>query len=461
MNPKQHSSEQGQAIVLMVLAMIVLLGFTALAVDGSMVYSDRRFTQSASDASSLAGGGVAAQRMGELGVTLDNFTLSGTTCTGNVENAASSGRTAAVSRASDNSFTIANNDLSGDLGVATVCGSEPVLANKLDSNGNVIGTYTLYTDKFIDVKTRFSKNTQTAFAHFVFPGVMRNVVESVTRVRPQQPAAFGNAIVALNPNACSGNTNGQQFRGLGGSGQLSVTGGGVFSNGCMDVDGNVDVTVTNGGVGYFYTANRNDLDDITITGGGDPAQLQNFDANRIPQTAYDIPVPAACLDSANDVDEDDLQDMQPLEGLYCVTGGLSINNQNENLVGTNLTLVFKGGKVLINGGTLDLKAPPNSYAGENGAIPGVLIYMPRQYYDCANASANSNTLQINGNAGNQFEGTVLAPCSSVELNGSSSNYAFNTQVIGYNVNIGGASGTSVIYQSDKNLLRPAFMDLYR
>ncbi len=45
---------------LLVLAMVALLGFTALAVDGSMVYSDRRFAQSGSDASSLAGGAEAA-----------------------------------------------------------------------------------------------------------------------------------------------------------------------------------------------------------------------------------------------------------------------------------------------------------------------------------------------------------------------------------------------------------------
>jgi Flp pilus assembly protein TadG len=48
---KKHNSERGQAIVLIVLAMIVLLGFTALAVDGSMVYSDRRMVQNAADAS--------------------------------------------------------------------------------------------------------------------------------------------------------------------------------------------------------------------------------------------------------------------------------------------------------------------------------------------------------------------------------------------------------------------------
>ncbi len=47
-------------LVLLVLGVVVLFGFAALAVDGGMVYSDRRHAQMGSDASSLAGGGAAA-----------------------------------------------------------------------------------------------------------------------------------------------------------------------------------------------------------------------------------------------------------------------------------------------------------------------------------------------------------------------------------------------------------------
>jgi uncharacterized membrane protein len=60
---KRHSSESGQVLVLLVLGVVVLFGFAALAVDGGMVYSDRRHAQMGSDASSLAGGGAAALYM--------------------------------------------------------------------------------------------------------------------------------------------------------------------------------------------------------------------------------------------------------------------------------------------------------------------------------------------------------------------------------------------------------------
>ena len=48
-------NERGQAIVIIAVVFIVLLGFAGLAIDAGMVYSDRRNAQNAADASSLAG----------------------------------------------------------------------------------------------------------------------------------------------------------------------------------------------------------------------------------------------------------------------------------------------------------------------------------------------------------------------------------------------------------------------
>src|SRR5688500_9324893 len=51
----QHSSEKGQALIIITLAAIMLFGFAALAIDGSMVFSDKRHAQNAADTSALAG----------------------------------------------------------------------------------------------------------------------------------------------------------------------------------------------------------------------------------------------------------------------------------------------------------------------------------------------------------------------------------------------------------------------
>lgn len=51
----RRSAQSGQAIVLMALAMIVLMGFAVLALDGGRFYTQRRSAQNASDLAALAG----------------------------------------------------------------------------------------------------------------------------------------------------------------------------------------------------------------------------------------------------------------------------------------------------------------------------------------------------------------------------------------------------------------------
>ena len=79
-NTSKHT-ENGQAIVLLALAFVVMLGFTAIAVDGSMIYADRRLAQSASDSAALAGAAAAAYRMEELNVTAEAWNCQATSIT--------------------------------------------------------------------------------------------------------------------------------------------------------------------------------------------------------------------------------------------------------------------------------------------------------------------------------------------------------------------------------------------
>lgn len=52
---QHHDSERGQAIVILALAMVALLAFAALAIDGGNTYVERRRAQNAADAAALAG----------------------------------------------------------------------------------------------------------------------------------------------------------------------------------------------------------------------------------------------------------------------------------------------------------------------------------------------------------------------------------------------------------------------
>ncbi|HEX9332631.1 MAG TPA: pilus assembly protein TadG-related protein, partial [Anaerolineales bacterium] len=51
---KPKFQERGQALILIAFAAVGLVGFAALAIDGSRVFSDRRHAQNAADTAVLA-----------------------------------------------------------------------------------------------------------------------------------------------------------------------------------------------------------------------------------------------------------------------------------------------------------------------------------------------------------------------------------------------------------------------
>ncbi len=69
----KNRAESGQAIVLLVFSVIALLAFAALAIDGGIIYVERRNTQNAADNGALAS--VLALCSGEANVTGPAFTV--------------------------------------------------------------------------------------------------------------------------------------------------------------------------------------------------------------------------------------------------------------------------------------------------------------------------------------------------------------------------------------------------
>lgn len=62
-------NEKGQAIVILAIALVALLAFVALAIDGGNLYSARREAQNAADAAAMAGARQVALECGKLGQT--------------------------------------------------------------------------------------------------------------------------------------------------------------------------------------------------------------------------------------------------------------------------------------------------------------------------------------------------------------------------------------------------------
>ncbi len=410
MNKSHHPSEQGQAIVFLVIGLVVFLGFVALAIDGGMALADRRYSQNSADAAALAGASMAAN-------TLENYYVAcfeSWTCTDpHVEQAKNAAENTAIDRAAANNFTIGRN-LNAHNGVVASC----------------VVTQTMgFSDKYIQVTVDISSTTQSNFAKLLFPQALHNEVDAVTRARPRQPVAYGNAIVGLNPDSCDINgNNGVTFIG---NGTTAVDGGGVFSNGCLRGNGNAGgVTVANGVTEGHY------LDPGNLSWSPAPVPTDAF----IPPASLSIPTPDCSDPLAHNVNG--LRGhLEP--GLYCIAANLSLQ---QDVDGTGVTIYVPNGHVTTNGSAvMRLSAPTDN--SNAPAIKGILLFV-----------ANGGAVTLNGTADDNFTGMIYAPKSDVKLTGTADNI-FYGQVIGWNVKIGGNDNMNVIYNGCNGYTRPSFIEL--
>ena len=440
-------SERGQVLVLIVLAVVALLGFTALAVDGSMVYSDRRQIQNSADAASLGGGGRAAMILENTHVTDWNWTC---TLTG-VLDAQNQARTVAAARAADNGFVLNSNDLdlSDRHGVTTQCGMDT-------SSG--------WPEKFVDIRVMLTGDSDSSFAQFVFKGPLRNSVEAITRVRPRTNAAFGHAIVGLNPANCSGNANGVVVNG---NLDVNVDGGGIFSNGCLSGTGTAsEVNVTNGSIAYVSEFIPGNTAWNPNPGSASPMPQDAFDieppdCSQVPHfgnpsnafntgaTGY---IPAGNYTRINMNGDVTLQG----GGLYCLYGNFDTGNVNVSVLPsggkTGVTIYLISGSFLTSGnGSVVLTAPPFS-PDPFPAIPGLLVYLAR---------GNNGLVKLRGNSGSYYQGTIFAPSGNIDQAGTDDAQAFSSQLIGNNVFISGHVRLDVYFTANMMYQIPARLYLYR
>jgi hypothetical protein len=432
---------KGQALVLIALAFVGMLGFVALAIDGGMIYSDRRFSQNGADASSLAGGGAAALSMENQHVLFQDFSCSDP----RVIAAEQAAIPAAISRAADNTFSIDTNT-SDKNGVEVDCGITDSPWGK---------------DKHVDVHVLITKDTDSIFAHFVYQGPLRNSVEAITRIRPRSPMAYGNAIVALNAAACDGNQNGVI---LSGSSDNVINGGGIFSNGCLKGNGtNFGAEVNDGNVTYVAEADGT-LSNISPA----PNQI----SQTLPNSSYEMKTPDCSSLPHRTQNSDELSpgvyssisltngELTLKPGLYCLTSSTNAFKINGGeLTGHGVTLYILNGSVSISGNAaVDLSAPLIS-PDPTPAIPGMLIQLGR---------GNTNTADLEGTSDSSFVGTIYAPDGDIELagtgdadSGGDDPVQFHTQLIGQNVSITGNVDLDINFQASENATVPAKLELYK
>lgn len=420
---KIHINEKGQIVVLLALVLIGLLGFTALAVDGGMIYADRRYSQSAADAASLAGAGAVGEYFN--GLTTKNTV----NCVQAIYDIANE---KAANQAELNDFWDLTSQIeTSDHGSYVTCVSGPA--------------------GYVDVFVALSKVTSTSFVQVLTREPMRNTVGSTTRIYPAYDWGSGNAIEALRTGPCDSPDIGVT---ISGTSDLTLLIGGIWSNSCLTFNGGVSVDADS--ITYNTT-------DIPFDQNGGSGEIDPEPVNTTEVHVYkDYPgikedcakLPSKGVLKSDKVNSQDQGNYSGLDlhnggkinlnpGLYCITG--TVKMTGGSIWGEGVTIYYEGEDFTINGGVSVHLMAANVEQSINVvpyAIEDLLLYVPAEF---------EAVIKLNGGANSVFSGTIFAPSSfiTVEGNADASNpTGYYGSIIGYDVKIAGTPGLKIEYRSD-------------
>jgi len=444
---RNSKSERGQVLVIITLAAIGIFGIAALAIDGSIKFSDRRHAQNAADTAAIAG---------SLAVVNDDPLWY-------VE---------ALERALDNGYD--DNHVSNEVWVYKCSDpldsaariTSPVDCGPYDGNSNY-------------VQVAITSHVDTFFARILGINQTHNTVQAVTYSNKRGPFYDGNLIVALNPDPCTGNgANGNIALGTsGGNGseaEIILVGGGAFVNsggsGCgMEVMGCPTITINDGNLSSYGNGNINlDVNSQTCTDKLTmPSPSYDKDPYPFPPEMPDEPNICSTSQPSAPFNNNTLSPgyyssfppskgsyknmgnnivLQP--GIYCLDTDLSLSN-GKSITGTNVLIYLKSGNEFsLQGGTLNLSGR------EEGDYEGYVVIVD------SNFTGQTPNCIINGNADATLTGTVFAPYCDVEIDGGGKTASLTAQIIAYTVKITGSQAVNLTYNpavSAKNEPKVGFM----
>lgn len=379
--------EKGQSLIMIALAAVGIFAFAALAIDGSMAFSDKRHAQNAADTAAFAA--ALAKVRG------DDYTL------------------LALQRAASNGYD--DNGTSNDVEIF----NPPV-------DGHYVGNA-----EYIQVKIR--SNVQTRFARILGFSSLTNRVEAIARAiaGTSGPMVFGNAVVSLSPHECDATWSH-------GHAEVHVTGGGIFTN------SNCATAFRQNGSGSLTAPS------ITVVGGTSYVDGHIFPeptvgATQLPYPPFAMPEPTCsgvASATGNTLNPGNFTGTFPPNGItrlnpgiYCVDGDFRLNG-GQSLEGSEILIVMQTGRLVWNGGS-----SAQLHAQTSGPYKGLLLLFPM---------SNDNEIQINGNSDMRLTGSILAPASHIELLGTGAVDGFNSQVIGFTVEYGGTGDGTIHYDDESN-----------
>jgi hypothetical protein len=478
-------SEKGQALVIIALAAVGLFAFTALAVDGSRVFSDRRHAQNAADTAALAAA-LAKIRTPDYPPNAPNAPDLAAIAAGE-------------DRAESNGYiTDADSNVQvhicDEAGLVPPCEGLPATADTPEEKA-----------EFIQVVIRLS--TKTTFARIIGWQEVRSIVTAVARAKTGSSIVQDGlaAISALTQTGIGIKMDGNIILDVINSGVFSNSnsnstcpppGGSIYSNGnnTLDVDTNYTVGSNSTSTGTFCMSSNTNVDpnDQTVAGPQIP----------YPPTNINPPVPSITCSpdpitiTGNTINPGTLTSQFTIPstygnytfatGNYCFENGANINGNINLTAQPDVKFRINGGGFTINGNTSlqcdgemlihsvtgpGVKILGNSItncssitfymssgtvyfsgtssntisAPTSGDYKGLLIYLPY---------LNTTPLRIEGNSNQHFTGSIIGVSSDITVAGNNTSFAVNSQFVGYTFTVSGNINFTVNYDPALQYLPP-------
>lgn len=435
-----HRHERGQTLILIALAVIALVGLTALAVDGGMVFSDRRHSQNASDTAAYAAALARIRSNPDW-------------------------KQAGLDRAASNGYT---ND--GETIVEVYLCSEWLTISGLPCEALPAGA-----DPAEYVLVRIKSVVKLYFAPIIRWGEVTNQTSAIVRAAPPKATQWydGHALVSTMEGCRSPGDPHDPFT-VGGNGTTVVNNSGIF------VNSNCDPAFSDNGNSNLVTT-----DEGVCVVGGVPTNVTGVSpypngncGSQVDPDQYQLPNPEAYCSQQGSITGSNgsyeawpgsfgttgnqtFPEVSPSgtlklhRGIYCLYNGFSLNGNwhlttdlNGNGVhdpdSEGVFFYIPDGDVTFNGGsTMEVHAISTVAGGFPAGFLNYLLYI---------SPSNEAGVTITGDNGSVFTGTILAPTSHCTLDGSGNSFSLDTQIICYDITVTGSGYIDITYNQANNAM---------
>lgn len=401
-------ASQGQAIVILAVGLVALLGITGLAIDAGGLFFLQRDAQNAVDAAAVA----AAHAL----------------CQGN-----------SIIVAEDEAESAARlNGFEHNVNRVSLSIENPPADLPVGAPG----------DPLDYVKVKINAVRDTSFVQLVYQGASEVTVDATVHCTPQRPAVPGYAIMALGATCNDTLDSGVLATG---NGDVTVTGGGIWSN-CpgsysMSRTGNSLFTVNGAPISLVGEMNYQPPSENCSTGHVTPCpdELQTqitdplagipepsnpgncVDVDLTTPGTYTLPADATppgtfnaadwvCFNHVNIAGQASVT-FEP--GNYYIVNDLTIVGQSD-VFGNDVFFYVENGASRIEGSPTDIPRIEFT-APSSGPWRGMLLFSGR---------GNTNVVRVAGNGDTFVSGTIYAPDGTIEVEGNGLNDLIRAQMIG-------------------------------